>query len=109
MSVEEPMGRSDGAVFETRVEGTPVHGHGGGRVGAIARVTIDKRSGQVTYVAIDCGSLLGVGTEYRALPWSALRYNGEADIYEILTDELGTPEGTYEDDAQRPVAIAPHF
>ena len=101
--------RSNAAVFESRVEGTPVLGHGGGRIGSIARVTIDKRSGQVTYVAVNCGSLLGVGTEYRALPWSALRYNGEEDAYELVTGELGAAEVHYEDEAQRPVSVAPHW
>jgi len=105
----EPTARADATVFESRIEGTPVHGHGGGRVGSITRVTIDKRSGQVTYVAIDCGSLLGVGTEYRALPWSALRYNEAADTYEIVTDELATTEASYEDEAQRPVTVTPHW
>src|SRR5690348_17252964 len=114
MTFADPMAadevaRSDDAVFESRVEGTPVHGHGGGRIGSIARVTIDKRSGQVTYVAVNCGSLLGLGAEYRALPWSALRYDQAADAYELVADELGADEIHYEDEAQRPVSIAPHW
>src|SRR5581483_1511381 len=108
MTTADTTARSDAAVFESRVEGTAVHGHGG-QIGTIVRVTIDKSSGQVTYVAIDCGSLLGVGTEYRALPWSALRYNAGEDTYEIVTDELATAETNYEDDAQRPVTVAPHW
>lgn len=109
MTVDNATARADSAIFESRVEGTAVHGHSGGRIGSIARVTIDKRSGQVTYVAIDCGSLLGVGTEYRALPWSALRYNEAADTYELATDDLDTADIHYEDEAQRPVAVAPHW
>jgi hypothetical protein len=106
---EHPTARSDAAIFESRVEGTAVHGLGGGHVGSIARVAIDKRSGQVTYVAINCGSLLGVGTEYRALPWSALHYNEAANVYEVVTADLEATETHYEDDIQRPVTIAPHF
>jgi hypothetical protein len=103
------MARAGAGVFESRVEGTAVHGHGGGRIGSIARLTIDKRSGQVTYVAIDCGSFLGIGTEYRALPWSALRYNEAEDAYELLTDELDVPEVHYEDEVERLVTVTPHW
>ena len=33
------------------------------------------------------GGFLGIGEDYRALPWSVLRYNEDLDAYELnLTD-----------------------
>ncbi|MBV9586684.1 MAG: PRC-barrel domain-containing protein, partial [Alphaproteobacteria bacterium] len=54
----------------------------------IERVMIDKRSGRVAYAVMTFGGFLGIGEEYRALPWSVLRYEEQLDAYELnLTDE----------------------
>ena len=71
-----------------KVEGTSVYGADDTQIGSIERVMIDKRSGRVAYAVMTFGGFLGIGEEYRALPWSVLRYNEDLDAYELnLTDE----------------------
>jgi PRC-barrel domain protein len=65
-----------------------VHRSNGDNIGTIERVMIEKRSGRVAYAVMSFGGFLGIGENYRALPWSLLRYNEELDAYELnLTDE----------------------
>jgi hypothetical protein len=75
-------------IASDKVEGTPVRRSDGDRIGTIERVMIDKRSGKVAYAVMTFGGFLGIGEEYRALPWSVLRYNEDLDAYELnLMDE----------------------
>jgi hypothetical protein len=46
-----------------------------------------KRSGKVAYAVMAFGGFLGIGDEYRALPWSLLRYNERLDAYELNVTE----------------------
>ena len=48
---------------------------------------IDKRAGKVASAVMTFGGFLGIGDEYRALPWSALRYNENLDAYELNVTE----------------------
>ena len=48
---------------------------------------IDKLTGKVAYAVMTFGGFLGIGDEYRALPWSVLRYNAELDAYELNATE----------------------
>jgi len=41
------------------------------KLGSIKRVMIDKLTGKVAYAVMTFGGFLGIGDEYRALPWSA--------------------------------------
>ena len=71
-----------------KVEGTAVRRTNGDKVGTIERVMIDKRGGRVAYAVMSFGGFLGIGDEYRALPWSVLRYNEDLDAYELnLTED----------------------
>ena len=70
-----------------KVEGTAVRRTNGDKVGIIERVMIDKRSGKVAYAVMSFGGFLGIGDEYRALPWSVLRYNEDLDAYELNVTE----------------------
>ena len=75
-------------IASDKVEGTPVRHSNGDKVGTIERVMIDKRSGKVAYAVMSFGGFLGIGDEYRALPWSVLRYNEDLDAYELnVTDD----------------------
>ena len=85
---------ADASVRETttlissdKVEGTAVRNSGGDKIGTIEHVMLDKRSGRVAYAAMSFGGFLGIGDEYRAVPWSALRYNEELDAYELDATE----------------------
>jgi hypothetical protein len=44
-------------------------------MGSIARVMIEKRSGQVAYAVLSFGGFLGIGNDYYPIPWAALRYD----------------------------------
>jgi hypothetical protein len=75
-------------IASDKVEGTPVRRSNGDRIGTIERVMIEKRSGKVAYAVMTFGGFFGIGEEYRALPWSLLRYDEALDAYELnLTDE----------------------
>ena len=75
-------------ISSDKVEGTAVRRSGGDKIGTIEHVMLDKHSGRVAYAAMSFGGFLGMGSEYRALPWSALRYNDQLDAYELnVSDE----------------------
>src|ERR1700723_169493 len=85
---------TDASVRETahlissdKVEGTAVRNSNGDKIGTIEHVMLDKRSGRTAYAAMSFGGFLGMGSEYRALPWSALRYNEGLDAYELNVTE----------------------
>jgi hypothetical protein len=73
-----------------RVEGRPVRGSDGRRIGFIKRLMIDKHSGKVSYAVMNCGGFLGIGGEYRAVPWDALHYDPILGSYRLTMsdDEL---------------------
>ena len=48
---------------------------------------IDKLTGKVAYAVMTFGGFLGIGDEYRALPWSVLRYNPDLDACELNATE----------------------
>jgi len=59
-------------IASDKVEGTPVRRSNGDKIGTIERVMLDKRSGCVAYAVMSFGGFLGIGEEYRALPWKVL-------------------------------------
>jgi hypothetical protein len=74
-------------IASDKVEGTAVRRSNGDKVGTIKRIMIDKRSGKVAYAVMTFGGFLGIGDEYRALPWSVLHYNEQLDAYELNVTE----------------------
>ncbi len=82
-------------IASDKVEGTPVRRSNGDKIGTIERVMIDKISGRVAYAVMTFGGFLGIGEDYRTLPWNLLKYNENLDAYELnLTDDQlrGAPE-----------------
>jgi hypothetical protein len=74
-------------IASDKVEGTSVRRSNGDKLGAIERIMIDKRTGKVAYAVMTFGGFLGIGDEYRALPWNLLRYNERLDAYELDVTE----------------------
>jgi hypothetical protein len=72
-----------GLIGSDKVEGTAVYRSNGDKVGAIARVMIDKRSGKVAYAVMSFGGFMGIGEEYYPLPWQLLTYNPRLEGYEV--------------------------
>ena len=53
---------------------------------------IEMASGHVACAVLCFGGFLGVGEDYRPLPWNSMKYNPAIEAYELLTlmtaDEL---------------------
>ena len=77
-------------IASDKVEGTPVRRSNGDKLGTIQRVMIDKRTGKVAYAVMTFGGFLGIGDEYRAFPWSVLRYNEDLDAYELNARKISS-------------------
>ncbi len=75
-------------IASDRVEGTDVCRPGGGKIGAIQRVMIDKLSGKIAYAVLKFGGFLGFGEQHFPVPWASLKYNIKRAAYEAdITDE----------------------
>lgn len=71
-----------------KVQGTPVLSAHCERLGQIYDVMLEKRSGRIAYAVMSFGGVLGVGKEYHALPWQALKYVPDAGGYLVcIPDE----------------------
>ncbi|MCK0196822.1 PRC-barrel domain-containing protein [Ancylobacter sp. 6x-1] len=78
-----------------KVEGTAVYRPSGEKIGSIARVMIDKLTGQTAYAVMSFGGFLGFGEDYYPLPWSLLKYDEALDGYVVdITEEqlTGAPK-----------------
>ena len=73
-----------------KVQGTPVYGPDGQRIGSIERVMIEKIGGKVSYAVLSFGGFFGIGDDCYPLPWPSLKYNVELDGYQtmITKDQL---------------------
>ena len=80
-SPEHPFIESD------RVEGTAVYDTQGGHVGTIERLVSEKVSGQVAYVVMSFGGLLGSGKGAHTIPWGKLKYETKLKGYQIEISE----------------------
>jgi len=122
---------TDASVRETtrlissdKVEGTAVRDSNGDKIGTVEHVMLDKRTGRIAYAAMSFGGFLGMGSEYRALPWSALVYNSRLDAYElnVTEDQLrnaplattdffttGVADQRWEDDIHRHYGATPYW
>ena len=75
-------------ISSTKVEGTPVVGRNGERLGRIESFMVDKYSGRVAYAILSFGGTFGVGESLFPLPWSYLTYDVDRDGYSLnLTRE----------------------
>jgi len=84
----------------SRVEGTKVYNHAGDKLGSVEDVVVDKRSGQVRYVALEFGGFLGLGTDRYPLPWSMLHYDTDKNGYVVDLDKSkleNAPHYAFED------------
>jgi hypothetical protein len=81
---------TDTLIASDKVEGTPVHGADGKRIGKIERLMIDKYTGKVAYAVMTFGGFLGIGADYYPIPWELLDYNTELGGYQVnfTEDEL---------------------
>ena len=78
-----PIDETDRLIASNKVEGTPVYGRGGDRLGTIYNFMVDKFSGRVEYVVMAYGGFLGLGQRYFPLPWRILEYDTRNGGYRI--------------------------
>ena len=78
-----PIDETSRLIASNKVEGTPVYGRGGERLGTIYNFMADKYSGQIEYAVMRYGGFLGLGQRYYPLPWRILSYDTHAGGYRI--------------------------
>jgi PRC-barrel domain len=78
-----PIDETSRLIASNKVEGTPVYGRGGDRLGTIYNFMVDKRSGQVEYAVMRYGGFLGLGQRYYPLPWRILSFDTREGGYRI--------------------------
>ena len=66
-----PDARDDAVVRATSLVGASVAGTDGVSVGTIAEVMLTAARGQIVYVALSVGGILGIGERLLAVPWSS--------------------------------------
>lgn len=70
-------------IASNKVEGTPVYGRDGDRLGSIYNFMVDKQSGKVKYAVMSYGGFLGMGQHYFPLPWDILTYDTREGGYHV--------------------------
>jgi hypothetical protein len=75
-------------ISSKKVEGTPVVGRDGERLGQIESFMVDKYSGRVAYAVLASGGAMGMGESLLPLPWSYLTYDEAKNGYSLnITSE----------------------
>jgi sporulation protein YlmC with PRC-barrel domain len=77
---------TDELISSEKVEGTAVYDRKGDKIGTVHHLMINKFTGQVAYAVISFGGFLGIGSEYRPLPWRLLDYNEATGGYVVDLD-----------------------
>jgi len=74
-------------IASDRVEGTSVYRPKGDKIGKVHHFMVGKQSGKVEYAVLSFGGFLGLGEEFRPVPWGALDYSTELDGYVVSAEE----------------------
>src|SRR5690348_9823020 len=56
-------------------------------LGKIEEIILDKLSGNVRYVVLSFGGVLGMGDKLFALPWNAIHYDEDLDSFILNIDK----------------------
>jgi hypothetical protein len=73
-------------IASSKVEGTAVYNRQGEHLGAVYNFMVDKFTGQVGYVVMSFGGILGIGESYHPLPWRSLTYDTRLGGYVVDLD-----------------------
>ena len=71
----------------SKIIGTNVKNPNGDKLGDIKELVLDPESGQVVYVVVSFGGILGVGDKLFALPWKALHWTRDKEYYVLDVDK----------------------
>ncbi|SEQ86312.1 PRC-barrel domain-containing protein [Faunimonas pinastri] len=69
-----------------KVEGTAVYNREGDQIGTIRTIMLNKFNGRVAYAVMSFGGFLGIGEDYRPVPWEALTYDTRLGGYVVNID-----------------------
>lgn len=56
-------------------------------IGKIEEIVLDKVSGQVRYIVLSFGGILGMGDKYFAFPWKSISYSPEEKSFILKVDK----------------------
>lgn len=56
-------------------------------LGKIEEIVIDKRSGNVCYLVLSFGGILGMGDKLFAIPWNAINYDKKEECFILNADK----------------------
>jgi sporulation protein YlmC with PRC-barrel domain len=83
-----------------QVEGAPVYGEDGKKIGTIERLMLDKRTGTVAYAVVRTGGLLALEQHHYPLAWNTLKYDPVRQAYATTTTLERLREGPCELDGE---------
>lgn len=91
-------------ISSARVEGTPVYGKDGAKLGTVHSVMIHKTTGQAAYAVLSFGGFLGIGSHVHPLPWDLMAYDSEKHGYvvDLSREVLEKAPMLHLDEADRP-------
>ena len=63
------------------LEGRTIRSRDDHKVGVISSVVLDESTGQVEYLLVTTGGILGVGEKYHPVPWRHVRFDAQSGDY----------------------------
>ena len=78
---------SPGLVKTREVVGISVKNTQKESLGKIEEIILDKLSGNVRYVVLSFGGVLGMGDKLFALPWNAIHYDDDLECFLLNVDK----------------------
>lgn len=81
------MSHSSTIVRSNEVIGVAVKNSHKESLGKIEEIVINKSSGQVCYVVLSFGGLLGMGEKYFAFPWKSISFSKEDTCFILNVDK----------------------
>jgi sporulation protein YlmC with PRC-barrel domain len=79
-----PRDETERLIASDKVEGTPVYGQDGDKLGSIHNFMVEKRSGKVVYAVMKTHSgFLGLDERFYPLDWDELTYDTRVDGYHV--------------------------
>jgi hypothetical protein len=69
-----------------RPDGKPVFDRDGEKLGVAKTISVDEGLGEVEFVAVSFGGLLGVGERLHPLPWRLLSFDAQRDGFVVDLD-----------------------
>lgn len=90
----------------TKIIGTDVKNAKGENLGDIKDLVLNPMRGNVVYVVVSYGGILGMGDKLFAIPWSALRWSADKDYYVLNMDKDALKKAPGFDEDHWPVSTS---